>query len=372
MASVTDTIESLQACIDNPLDRNLIGKNMIAGIVGDAPSHYAKSPPIWNAAFRRLGIDALYLPFDVQTSRLKDLASVLKDSERIMGVNITVPYKVQILDHLDGLEEKADQIKAVNTVVRTEDGRLLGSNTDGSGFLDSIRSPRYRQEGAFMETLDGIDVLMIGAGGSARALAFYLAETMGSGKLLICNRTAKAAESLAREVSQAFGNAQAIKENEIAVWAPKVGLIVNCSTRGQGGIRKMVDGRVTVLEPFSALAPANPAAFPESTLSNPDFYRDWLKASQSDVEANQEASLSLARSIPSHVAFCDLIYYPEETVFLRHGRLTGHRTLNGKGMNVAQAVAAFFNKVCRSYLRDQGKDDPATYQLVIDAMTEAW
>jgi len=74
----------------------------------------------------------------------------LKNSDRVMGANVTVPYKIQILDFLDGLDEKSAQIKAVNTVVRTEDGRLLGYNTDGSGFLESILNPRYGHEGPLM------------------------------------------------------------------------------------------------------------------------------------------------------------------------------------------------------------------------------
>ncbi len=370
MATVRNTIPPILACIDNALDQDAIGDKKIVGIIGDAPSHYAKSPPIWNAVFRHLQMDAIYLPFDVQRSRLRDLVIALKHSNRVMGANVTVPYKIQILDFLDGLDEKATQIKAVNTVVRTEDGKLLGYNTDGSGFLESILSPQYGHEGPFMGSLDGTDVLMIGAGGSARAVGFYLAEVLGKGKLLICNRTPETAESLAEEISQAFGTAKAIKE--VAEWAPKVGLIVNCSTRGQGGIRKAADGKITILELYSALAPANPGTFQESDLSNPVFHRNWLSSSLSDIEANHKASLGLALSIPLNTAFCDLIYSPLETVFLRHGRLSGHRTLNGKGMNVAQAADAFFNKVCRSYLQKRGMHKHDTYQRVIKAMLEAW
>jgi len=203
-------------------------------------------------------------------------------------------------------------------------------------------------------------------------VAFFLAEMLGKGKLLICNRTSETADSLAEEISQIFGNTKAIKEDEVAEWASKVGLIVNCSTRGQGGIRKESDGRITILELYSALAPANPATFPETDYSNPAFYRTWLSSSLPDIEANQRASIRQALSIPLNVAFCDLIYFPVETVFLRHGRLSGHRTLNGMGMNVAQAADAFYNKVCRTYLQERGMHKPETYQIVIEAMFEAW
>jgi shikimate 5-dehydrogenase len=213
---------------------------------------------------------------------------------------------------------------------------------------------------------------MIGAGGSARALAFYMAEIMGRGKLLICNRTARTALSLTEHVTRAFGDAQAIGEEEIAEWAPRVSLIVNCSTKGQGGVRKNTDGTITILEAYSALAPANPVTFSVAESDHPGFYHKWLSASRSDIDANNRASLRLALKIPPDVGFCDLIYFPFETVFLRHGQLSGHRTLNGRGMNVAQAADAFFDKVCRRYLQDRNIHNAETYKRIAKIMSEAW
>lgn len=367
-----DDITRIQACIGNPLDPEIVGKKRIAGIIGDAPSHYAKSPSLWNAVYRALKMEAIYLPFDVEESRLPELVHALKKSDRVMGGNVTVPYKVKIMKYLDALDEKAGQIKAVNTIVRTEDGRLVGYNTDGKGFLESILTPQPGQERPFVESPKGMDALMIGAGGAARAVAFYLAEILAHGSLLICNRTTDAARSLAEEVREVFGNASAIGEEEIRPWAPQVGLIINCSTKGQGGIRKSPDGKITILEPYSALAPANPASIPESESGKPEFYRDLLSASLADIEANNRASMELALSIPFNVGFCDLIYFPTETVFLRHGRLSGHRTLNGKGMNVAQAADAFFHKVCREELKKLGLYNPESYRRILKVMYEAW
>jgi len=370
--SPADEISAIQACIDNPLNEHRPGEKRIAGIIGDAPSHYAKSPAIWNATFDRLQMEAVYLPFDVQPSRLRDLTKVLKDSERFMGGNVTVPYKIRIADMLDGLDEKTAQIGAVNTIVRAGDGRLLGYNTDGSGFLESVLNPRCGEGTPFMNTLKGVDVLMIGAGGSARAVAFYLAEAIGKGTLIICNRSYKAAAALASDIAKAGGNARAITEEKMGERAPKVGLIVNCSTKGQGGIRKLADGTITILEPYSALAPAHPKTFPDTDADNPAIYLKWLTASLADLEANLTASLRAVLAIPLGVAFCDLIYAPRETVFLRHGRLSGHRTLNGKGMNVAQAADAFYNKVCRAFLEEHGMYRPETYERVVEIMFEAW
>ena len=367
--SLPKDIARIQACISNALDRDGIGNKQITGVIGDTPSTYSKSPALWNGAFRALRLGIAYLPFDVHESRLQTLVRALRESDRVMGVSVTVPYKTKIMEHLDELDAKAKQIKAVNTIVRTGDGRLVGYNTDGKGLLESILRPQPGQARALMETLSGIDVLLIGAGGAARSVAFYLAEVLKNGGLIICNRTPRAAFSLAEQIKAAFGNARAIEEDEIGRWAPKVGLIINCSTKGQGGIRKSADGKIMILEPYSALAPANPAALEES---EPEFHRNWLTASLADIEANNRVSWNLALSIPRETAFCDLIYHPEETVFLRHARLSGHRSLNGKGMLIAQAADALFDKICREHLHKAGLDNSSTYQRVLETMYESW
>ena len=362
----------IQACIRNILERKAVEKHLVAGIIGDAPSHYSKSPPLWNKVFHALNMEAVYLPFDVDEARLADFVQALKACDRVMGANVTVPYKVKIIDYLDDIDEQAKRIKAVNTIIRTREGRLRGTNTDGRGFIDSLTLPQPGEKSPFVDSLRGIDVLIIGSGGSARAVAFHLAEAVQRGQLLICNRTPAAARDLAAEVDDLFGNAAAIEETEIERWAPKVGLVVNCTTKGQGGIRRLSDGRITLLEPYSALAPAKPAVFPEGDYGKPGFYRAWLSASLSDIEANNRASLNLALTIPPHVGFCDLIYFPAETVFLRHGRLSGHKTLNGKGMIIAQAVEAFYHQICREYLDRLGLYQTETYRRISELMYEAW
>ena len=371
MAAANETAE-IQACIRNTLERKAIGKKLIAGIVGDGPSHYSKSPLLWNAAFRAFNINAIYLPFDVDEPQLPNLVQALKRSERIIGINITVPYKLKIIDYLDAVDEKAARIKAVNTVVRTEGGRLVGYNTDGSGFLESILAAQPGYDRPFVETLKGVDVLLIGAGGSARAVAFHLADVLGKGRLLISNRTLGTARSLAKELEGIGPDVKAIQEEEVVEQAAKVGLIINCSIKGQGSVRKIEGGKITILEPYSALAPAHPAVFPESDYSQPSFYRNWLDASQSDIEVNNRASWDLALTIPAETGFCDLVYFPAETVFLRHGRLTGHRTLNGQGMIVAQAADSLFHKIGREAFQKLGLYKHETYRRLLEVMHEAW
>ena len=214
---------------------------------------------------------------------------------------------------------------------------------------------------------------MIGAGGSARAVAFYLAEAIGNAELTIANRTSALATALADQVRKTGARVRAIGEADVATAVASAGLVVNCSTKGQAGLRKLAGGQVTVLEPYSSLAPAAPATLPEAETANAtEFSRRWFAASLADVERNNHASAeAVMRMAPSAVAF-DLIYAPLETVFLRQCRLRGHRTANGKGMNIAQAVDALFNKVCRGWFERLGHATPETERRIVQVMSEVW
>lgn len=365
-------IARIQSCIANRLDLRAIGKKKIAGVIGDAPSRYSKSPALWTAVFRALKMEATYLPFDVAEGRLEELIESARASERFVGLSVTVPHKMKVMKFLDDIDEKAKRIQAVNTIVRTRKGRLVGYNTDGKGFLDGILIPQPGQKEPFMQSLHGADVLLIGAGGAARAVAFELIDHLGSGRLLLANRTADAARSLADQIMQASGSASAISDDEIRLWAPKVALIINASIKGQGEIRRNPDGNITSLEPYSCLGPANPAGFPESKSGEAEFYRDWLNAALPDIEANNHASWEIALSVPARVRFCDLVYSPAETTFLHHGRLTGHRTLNGRGMIIAQAAQAFFHVIFGDYLQKRALHKKAIYRRVLEIMNQAW
>jgi shikimate dehydrogenase len=370
--SSSEVIGTLQNCITNSLAAPAASTQCIAGIIGDAPSHYSKSPRLWNAAFQRFGIDAVYLPFDVTEARVAELLAVLKSSERFLGVNVTVPHKVRVMKFLDEIGPEAERIHAVNTIVRTRDGRLVGYNTDGAGFIESVLTRQPDRVQTFIPSLKGMDVLLLGAGGSARAVAFHVADLLDGGRLLICNRTIEHAASLADDLNRAGGNAEAIREANVSNYAPNVGLIVNSTTKGQGGLRSLSHDTVTLLEGYSSLAPANPPAFSESDSAKPDFQRKWLDAANADIQANNQSSLDLAKSIPPQVGFYDLIYHPEETVFLKHGRLTGHPTMNGKAMIVNQAVIAFCKHICRKALQEKRTDTAETRRELLEVMYQAW
>ena len=100
--------------------------------------------------------------------------------------------------------------------------------------------------------------------------------------------------------------------------------------------------------------------------------REWMNAASSDIDSNHQVLLKLAESIPSQVRFYDLIYHPEETVFLRHGRLTGHPTMNGKAMIINQAVIAFCRRICARELHARQIDTPETYDEILNIMYGAW
>jgi shikimate dehydrogenase len=369
MVSPTD-IAALQACIGNRLDPITIGDRRIAGVIGDAPSQYSKSPALWNAAFRLLGMNAIYLPFDVEENQLKHLASALRNSERVLGINVTVPHKLRIMEYLDEVDPDAARIQAVNTVVCAKNGRLIGYNTDGQGFIESILKPQPGQNNGFVGSLSGMNVLLLGAGGSARAVAFHLAKLLDGGELRICNRTVEHAQSLVAELRKHhYYTARAVPELELSNWAHRVGLIINSTTKGQGGVRRLEGDKVTTMEPYSALGPANPIPLSDRQIGSRESVS---KASEEDIRNNNQTSIKIASSVPKNVRFYDLIYFPEETVFLRHARQAGHLSMNGKSMIINQAAIAFCERICRAELQARGIDNSETHQRILQAMYGAW
>jgi shikimate dehydrogenase len=351
---VTTDISAIQKHVSNCLDVASIGDQKITAVIGSAPSRYSKSPALWNAVFADLSIHARYVPLDVAPQKLKEFTAACRDCEALLGFNVTVPHKVAVMDFLDEVDPEAARIGAVNTVVRISAGRLVGANTDGAGFVASILEPQPDRSERFVGSLNGADVLLLGAGGSARAVAFHLAPLLNNGRLIICNRTAQHARNLVVALCSAGYNAEAITEDELPRRALDVTLIVNSTIKGQGGDFS--------LQAYSALAPAPPA---ERAMGKDPDALDKIKR-------NNELSLALASAIPSTVGFYDLIYQPEETVFLRHGRETGHKTMNGKAMIICQAAIALRERICAAELHARGMNNKETYQRIVKTMYAAW
>jgi len=157
----------------------------VYGVAGDPVAH-SLSPAIMNAAFRRENVNAVYLTLHAKT--LKDLLTCVREIP-LHGISVTMPYKEAILKHLDNTDSHTTKIGACNTVVRAQDGKLYGFNTDAAGVV----RPLERR----LPTLEGAKVLVLGAGGAARAAVFGLKER--GCEVYILNRTAAPAKKLARQ-----------------------------------------------------------------------------------------------------------------------------------------------------------------------------
>ncbi|MEW6542395.1 MAG: hypothetical protein AB1411_02165 [Nitrospirota bacterium] len=364
---------TIEDCLSNRLDPRARRAKRLAGIVGENPSKYAKSPSIWNPVLEAMGLETYYSPFDVEAGQLVAFVEAARHEERLKGFSVTVPYKVAIIPLLDELDPKARAIGAVNVVTRTDEGKLIGANTDGSGAIASLTTPLPGSSAPFLADLTGKDVLLIGAGGAGKAVAWYLADAIGKGRLYLATRDRKSGSTLCEALSTVNPSTAWIEEMAIPAVAPTVQLIINATTKGQSGIRALPDGRVSCLEPYSALAPACPAPLPATLAADQArFYETWFRSSLADLTVNLDRSARLLVTIPQAVAFMDIIYSPLESAMLRQARLSGHRTLNGKGMNVCQAADALFHWVFRREFEEQGLDQPAVYRGIVERMGSVW
>ncbi len=358
---------SLAEWIGNSLPPDL-ERLRFAAILGDQPSRYAKSPSIWNPVFRTFGIDATYVPLDVLAGRLGRVVEVLRDSPQFLGGNVTVPYKVEVMRYLDRLDPLAESIGAVNTIARGDRGALVGYNTDGQGAVDALLKPQPGQRAPFVESLGGARVLLLGAGGAARAVAFYLARQIGPGRMWIANRSADRAAELAERLRAAGMSAELLDLSAVSKVIDDVTLLVNATSVGQSGLRALPNGDKTILEPYSPLVPISIELVASS---EPEALRVWAQAASEGIADNNRQSMELLSRLPVSAPCFDLVYSPVETTLLRQARMSGHRAMNGKAMNVCQAVVAFFT-VMRDTLERRGLDTPATYERVLESMNSVW
>jgi len=233
------------------------------------------------AAFQAVGLKAFYLPFEVSAPEFRRL---MRGRRRLSldGFNVTVPYKETVLPYLDGLNSSARAIGAVNTVVR-KGGRWIGFNTDQDGFIRSLEEEaRFR--------IRGKRVLILGAGGSARAIAYALA-SRGAGSITIANRTPARGRRIVSHYRRLFPRMD---------WKS-----ISLKEGGQKGEADLVVNATSI-----GLKPGDPA-------------------------------LIRSDRFPKKTFFADLVYKPEETAFLRQARKSGHRTMNGIGMLIHQGAEAF-------------------------------
>jgi len=198
------------------------GKTRICGVIGD-PIEHTMSPVMHNAAFKKLGLDYVYLAFRVKKEELGEAIEGMR-ALNIRGLNITIPHKVAVIPFLDELDTLADEIGAINTIINSN-GVLKGYNTDATGFLQALLErgiePKEKR------------VAILGAGGASRAISFILAERGSS--LVILNRTWDKAKVCADRISEIFqseATALELNRENLATALNQADILVNTTSVG--------------------------------------------------------------------------------------------------------------------------------------------
>lgn len=196
-------------------------------VIGD-PIGHSKSPQMHNPALQACGIDAQYVRVQVPIGRVKE-AFALFMRQGFLGVNITIPHKFEALDAVDFIDPLARQLGAVNTLA-LRDGKMFGYNTDGPGFLRSVKE-------AFAAELKDLRVLIIGAGGGAGRAVAVQSVLAGCKSLVLANRTISKLQPLSEELQQTAPQhihlqTCTLDAHDLAGHLPEIDLVVNASSVG--------------------------------------------------------------------------------------------------------------------------------------------
>lgn len=250
----------------------------LAGVIGNPVAH-SRSPALHGHWLRRYGIAGHYIPMHVEAA---DLAMVLKTLPRagFVGVNVTIPHKEAALSLADLVTDRAALIGAANTLIFRPDGKLHADNTDGYGFLSSLRQdvPDWQPQSG--------PAAVLGAGGAARAILFALLEA-GAPEVRITNRSRGRAEALRQE----FGGRVTVWD-----WHRADEMMAGCATA--------------------------------------------VNTTALGMGGSTDLRISLAQ-LPVTAVVADIVYTPLETGFLRAARAHGCTTVDGLGMLLHQAVPGF-------------------------------
>ncbi len=274
-------------CEVSIMKEHINGHTRLGGLLGSPVSH-SISPAMHNAAFAHLGIDQVYLCFDTPPEKLEQTVQAMRVLD-VYGFNVTMPDKVRIIPYLDGLSREAELIGAVNTV-KNDQGRLTGYNTDGTGFLQAVRSEGYE--------IKGKTVSLLGAGGAAGAIAIQAAID-GADRLHLISRRGKSWENARRLTDR-----------------------INQGTSCRADLTDLSDKAMVAshLQDSYLLINATSAGMAPDTESTP---------------------ISDPSLLPSHLVVSDIIYNPPKTRLLREAEARGCRVLNGMYMLLYQGAASF-------------------------------
>ena len=264
--------------------KKLTGHTRIVGVIGDPVAH-SRSPQMHNAAFAKAGLDYVYVPFHV---RPDDLAAAIAGFKAInvVGINVTLPHKQAVIPFLTSISREAELIGAVNTLTFV-DGHIHGDNTDAPGVLQALD-----EDGNTSGTPVGEKVVVLGAGGAARAVVVALA-LRGVAAITIANRTVGKAVALATEMDQKTGvsmQGMGLTDERLPLSVRESKLLVNTATIS-----------MDVTHPLLISA-------------------DWLQ--------------------PNTIVY-DIVYTPPVTPLMQAATERGCQTLGGIGMLVHQGAIAF-------------------------------
>jgi shikimate dehydrogenase len=261
------------------------------GVFGDPVAH-SLSPEMQNAALRACEIDAQYARFHIRTNELRSALRFLRSLD-FVGVNLTVPHKIAGFAQIDEVEESASRAGAVNTI-RLRDKKLVGSNTDGEGFLRAIRTE-------FSVDVRDLRVMIIGSGGGTGCAIAWQCALENCERLVLVNRTLEKANALAERLRPFFMEARVLgpaarleavawEEPGIRMQLADIDLIVNATPLGMNS--------------------SDPAPLPARLLA------------------------------PHHMVF-DCVYGPSKTALLRAAEQAGARSANGISMLLHQGALSF-------------------------------
>ncbi len=258
------------------------GKTRVCGLIGN-PVEHTLSPVIHNTLAELMGHNMVYVPFLVHAGKVRE-AVAGAEALNLLGLNVTVPYKSEVIECLAKIDTLAKNIGAVNTLVRTEGG-YKGYNTDMEGLFRAMESEGVR--------IAGEDIILLGAGGAARAVA-HLCAVKGANKVYLLNRTLEKAQTVAGEVNQTAGR-EVIEPMRLEDY------------------KKLPDRRYLAIQGTSVgLSPHDQ----DVVIADDAFYRKI------------------------HTGF-DLIYSPWETRFMQLVKRSGGKACNGLKMLLYQGIIAY-------------------------------
>lgn len=263
-------------------DGNISPATQLCAVIGNPIAH-SLSPALHNAAFNELGLDFLYVAFRVEDP--KSALAGMRALNNFRGMSVTIPHKIEIMNYVDEIAEVDRSIGSINTVIN-ENGRLIGLGTDGPGALKALLDAGV--------LLDGKNVLMLGAGGAARAIAFTIIRNTALGKLLLLDVNENMLHGLMSDLkvgTTACIESELLTDISLAQAMGNADVVINCTPIG--------------------------------------------------MHPNEDASLVPAELFrPGQVVF-DIVYTPLETKLLSDARARGLKVVSGVEMFINQAVLQF-------------------------------